>query len=195
MRRSWETDARTAILDAAERVIAEVGVSGATTREIAKGARCADGTLYVHFESRFALFAGLFERHVTIVRRAIQALAESVGQDDPLKNLIGALAEVRVFLERVMPILAGVYADHGLRKTFREKWPEAGFGPERFRAHIRDYIRREQEIGRIARQVEPDVVSEALLSLLFFQTFNKGLLPASASAVLDIEALLKRLIA
>jgi AcrR family transcriptional regulator len=194
MRRRRETDTRTAILEAAHRVIADVGVSGATTREIARAAGCAEGTLYVHFESRFALLAGLFDKNVTIARRAMQALAEKVGLNDPLKNLAGALTDVRAFLERVMPILAGVYADHGLRKTFREKWPEAGFGPQRFRAHIDDYIRREQEIGRIARQVEPGVASEALLSLLFFQTFNDGLLPPSDGAALDVETLLRRLI-
>jgi AcrR family transcriptional regulator len=147
---------------ATERVIAEVGISGAATREIARAARCAEGTLYVHFDNRFALFAGLFEKHVTIAPRAMQALAESAGKDDPQRNLIRAL--------------------------------EAGFGPERFRAHIHEYILREQKIGRIARHVEPDVVSEALLSLLFVQTFNDGLLPASPGPVLDVDPLLRRLI-
>jgi AcrR family transcriptional regulator len=51
------TTTKQRLLDAAERVIRTKGLAAASTREIAREAGCADGTLYNHFSDRADLFA------------------------------------------------------------------------------------------------------------------------------------------
>ncbi len=54
-------DKRRQILEAAERVFRAKGLAGATTREIARDAGCAEGTIYLHFEDRMALFSAVLD--------------------------------------------------------------------------------------------------------------------------------------
>ena len=50
---------RTLVLDAARAVFAEVGVSGANIREIAKRAGYTPGAIYSYFDSKEAIYAAL----------------------------------------------------------------------------------------------------------------------------------------
>jgi AcrR family transcriptional regulator len=58
------TSTKQCILDATERIISKRGLSRATTKEIAKAAGCAEGTLYVHFPDQMQIFATIFERRL-----------------------------------------------------------------------------------------------------------------------------------
>jgi AcrR family transcriptional regulator len=66
------SDMRDQLLDAARDVLREKGIMGATTREIARAAKCADGTLYNHFRTREELFLALFERTLPMFRSPIR---------------------------------------------------------------------------------------------------------------------------
>ena len=46
---------RRRIIEAADTLIREHGIAGATTREIARAAGCAEGSIYVHFEDKIDL--------------------------------------------------------------------------------------------------------------------------------------------
>jgi AcrR family transcriptional regulator len=62
---------RERIVDAAEQVLVEQGARAATTRTLARAAGCAEGTLYVHFPDRFAIFSAVFEKRWPIVADAM----------------------------------------------------------------------------------------------------------------------------
>lgn len=64
-----------AVLDAAERVIAETGVSGAAMSAIAQTAGVAVGTLYNYFGDRVGLLRALVARHRLELARAIDGAA------------------------------------------------------------------------------------------------------------------------
>jgi len=49
------TDTRSSILEAAERVIRDRGMSSATTKEIARQAGCAEGSIYRYFQDKHTL--------------------------------------------------------------------------------------------------------------------------------------------
>jgi AcrR family transcriptional regulator len=60
---------------AAAEAFARLGVDGATTRDIAAGARLSEGALYRHFPSKDAIAAALFER----IHARLAALIDATG--------------------------------------------------------------------------------------------------------------------
>lgn len=65
------------LLDASERVLLERGLGATTVADVAEAAGVAKGTLYLYFESKDALLAGLRARYLT---RFTDALGSSVTQ-------------------------------------------------------------------------------------------------------------------
>ena len=171
------------IVEAAERVISRRGLSRATTKEIAKAAGCAEGTLYVHFRNQMEIFATIFERRLPTAAEALKSLQIEDAKSDVTNNLVIALLGVSKFLENVMPILAGALADPTLGKAFRETWREFGFGPQNFVARVTAFIRSEQKRGRIPRTTDAEVSSEALVGYLFYSAFKVNLLNGKEQAV------------
>jgi AcrR family transcriptional regulator len=75
MRQTLRETVRTAILDAAEELIAEHGLHDAALVQIARRAGVAVGTLYNYFTDRDALIRGLFEsRRATFRPRLLAAI-------------------------------------------------------------------------------------------------------------------------
>lgn len=183
------TSTQVRIVDAAERVISKRGLARATTKEIAKAATCAEGTLYVHFRDQMQIFATIFERRLPAAADALKTLQAQAGKGEVTDNLVAALLGVSKFLEDVMPILAGALADPILGKAFRATWSEFGFGPQNFIARVTAFIRSEQERGRVPSGTKAEVASEALVGFLFYSAFTVNLLKVREEAV--YEALLR----
>lgn len=82
-----------AILDAAERVFADSGYSGATMREIAELAGVAQGLIHYHFDNKETLFESMvIRRSEAINGRRSQWLAEIMATDRPtLEAIVEAL--------------------------------------------------------------------------------------------------------
>ncbi len=80
---------RSAILKAAERVFAEVGLAGARTDAIAARAGVNKALLYYYFKSKDALFHAVLEGHLTeFHRRALQVLSEGGAPDAMLLRYV-----------------------------------------------------------------------------------------------------------
>jgi TetR/AcrR family transcriptional regulator, repressor for uid operon len=68
---------RTNILDAAEQCFARAGFHRTTMQDICKGAEVSPGALYLYFDSKEALIAGLAERDRAAFAERIQFLASA----------------------------------------------------------------------------------------------------------------------
>lgn len=77
---------RTQILDAAEAVFMERGVSGASLEEIARAAGMTRGAIYWHFRNKIDLFQALLERVRLPLAELLPELEGMVGTD-PLRSL------------------------------------------------------------------------------------------------------------
>lgn len=77
---------RDGILDAAERLFAQQGVSGTTLQHIATAAGVTRGAIYWHFEDKGALFNAMMERATTPLEGAMRLLDASA-EADPLHAL------------------------------------------------------------------------------------------------------------
>ena len=85
---------RDSILDAAELLFVEQGVSGTTLQHIASAAGVTRGAIYWHFEDKGALFNAMLDRARMPLEGAMQAL-----DDSALSDPLGALRDyaMRVF--------------------------------------------------------------------------------------------------
>ena len=77
-RRAREREARrAAILDAAERVLEEVGYRNLRMEQVAEAAELSKGTLYLYFQGKDALCAGIAERRMKTMTPDLQSVGAS----------------------------------------------------------------------------------------------------------------------
>ncbi|MFU8822461.1 MAG: TetR family transcriptional regulator [Gammaproteobacteria bacterium] len=86
-----EADAtRESLLDAAEQVFLERGVSSTTLEQIAKRANVTRGAIYWHFKNKSDLFRAMLER----VRLPLAEIAEGLRQDGRDRDPLGMLQDI-----------------------------------------------------------------------------------------------------
>ena len=101
MRRSKQDaeQTRTAILDAAEQMFCEQGVSGATLEKISRRAGVTRGALYWHFKDKIDLLRALHKRSEQPQKLLIRTAAQE-GHSDPLGLLERVADEVLLSFEQ-----------------------------------------------------------------------------------------------
>jgi TetR/AcrR family acrAB operon transcriptional repressor len=95
------------ILDAAEKLFVEQGVSRTTLQHIASAAGVTRGAIYWHFDDKGALFNAMMERATLPLEAELQVLDESESTD-PLSDL----------REYVLAVLRRTVEDPGARRVF-----------------------------------------------------------------------------
>jgi TetR/AcrR family transcriptional regulator, acrAB operon repressor len=81
------------LLDAAERVFADKGVSRTTLQDIAQAAGVTRGAIYWHFKNKADLFNAMMARTILPTEEALQQIGHDAGQD-PLLELQRALLDL-----------------------------------------------------------------------------------------------------
>lgn len=174
---------RARIVDAAERIVVGDGVVAATTKAVAREAGCAEGTLYVHFPDRVAIFAAIFEKRWPVASEAFSDLNAGAGEGSVVSNLAQALYRVRDFLAALEPLIAGVKSDPMISRALHERWCELHLGPQVLVEEITAYLAREKALGRISAEADPDTVAETLLGFLFFSMGKSKFSPGASDDV------------
>lgn len=189
MRRSLETrrhdiDTQQQILEAAEQIIREKGVARATTKEIAKVAGVAEGTLYKHFERKEDLFLALFRRRVP--EELKEAISEhQAGAGSVRANLQAiALAGMRHF-DQFIPLSVAFFADTDSLARLQAFLQETGGGPQRLYANVAAYIGAEQALGRLNSKVAPLSGAALLLGPCWQFVFLRQFLGANPLTISD----------
>ena len=154
-----ERTLRERILDAAEDLLRAQGLARTTTREIAHRAGCSEGSLYVHFDSKEALFLAVLTERMPGLIPLVKSLHERVGTGD-LRATLEEIARTAIaFYSEVFPMSAAVLATPALRDGLRMR----GMGPHRANEAIAAYLRRELELGRIRAGASPEAAAALLL--------------------------------
>jgi len=147
------------------------GLSGVTTRQISKEVGCSEGALYVHFKGRLELLLAMLEESLPTMLQPLQALKESAGQGSPHENLVRVLDGIFKFHRRVVPATAGLFAEPQLLDAYRNSLKRQGKGPHLSLKVVEEYIRSEQQSGRIAAHVDANVAACLMMSASFFRAF------------------------
>lgn len=152
---------RQQILDATGRLIRNRGLARVTTKEIAREAGCAEGTLYKHFDRKDDLVLAVILEHIPKLQEAFSP--ERVGKGDLAKNLERiALAAIR-FFEEISSATMCLAADPELLARHREAVRERKGGPKVLFQHVAAYVEGEQRCERIAAGLDPLSVAALLL--------------------------------
>ncbi|HEY1737928.1 MAG TPA: TetR/AcrR family transcriptional regulator [Acidimicrobiia bacterium] len=184
---------REQILAAAERVIAEFGYAGATTKAIAKAAHCSEGSLYNYFPDKRALFMECaFAQNAGLLDR-LTSLPDRVGQATVDENLVELLEALLAFQRRLVPVLLTNWASgdhatgahqhaeaakpyaapethmHDAHEAMHAALPEElRGGPHRL---IASYLDSERAIGRLRADLDTDAAAWLLMSIPFNAAF------------------------
>lgn len=152
-------------MDAAERVIRTKGLAAASTREIARAAGCADGTLYNHFSDRADLFVTIFlEKLLPDYWDALSKLPYRIGEGTVQAHLEELAHIALAFYYKAAPMRAALFAEPELLKQYREALKsQAQARKQEHPANLLTaYLRAEQRLGRVAAQANPAIAAEAL---------------------------------
>jgi AcrR family transcriptional regulator len=157
------TTTRQRLLDAAERVVCTKGLAAASTREIAREAGCADGTLYNHFRDRADLFVAIFlEKLVPDYSEALSKLPYRIGEGTVQAHLAELAQIALTFYYKAGPMRAALFAEPELLERYREALKSQTRKQEHPVNLLAAYLRAEQRLGRVAAQVNPAIAADAL---------------------------------
>lgn len=162
---------RQQILNATEQVMRDMGLTGATTKEIAKAAGYAEGTIYKYFSSKQELFIATFWENLPSFVSAVQAAVERAGEWTVQANIEAIALATISYYEKIVPITAAFFADPELlgrlREWIREQPGDANTPPQ----WVATYIKREQELGRINKRADALGIATLLLGACFHRVF------------------------
>ncbi|GCE13280.1 TetR/AcrR family transcriptional regulator [Tengunoibacter tsumagoiensis] len=165
---------RQQILEATERVIQQLGIARVTTKEIAREAGCAEGTLYKHFEHKEDLFLQVLQENLPEFVLALHD--HQPGQRTVQENLLAIAEAAFLYYTQLTPLAASFFADTELLTRHRTWMDTHQIGPQRLPARVAEYIQQEQQLGRITPQLDPLTISHLLLGPCFQLAFNYSFL-------------------
>jgi hypothetical protein len=103
--------------------------------------------------------------------RALRLLEASAGKNSVLKNLVMAVNGIYKFHKRVVPLLAGLFAEPKLLAAYRKSMISRDKGPHLAIAALQQYIEAEQKLHRIDRHINANLAASMLLSSCFLRAF------------------------
>lgn len=119
---------RDRILAATVSVMRERGVTNTTTKEIARAAGVAEGSIYNHFANKTELVGACMAEVAGGIRDALTRLSGRVGEGTVEGNL-AELAEAEIaFFTDFLPIAGPILGDHTLREWLRSGGPQTPAG-------------------------------------------------------------------
>jgi AcrR family transcriptional regulator len=160
-------DTRERLIEAAEQVLRERGLSHLSTREVARTAGVAEGALYHHFDDKNALLLAVIQRHGSPYFEGIRNLPLQVGTRTVRENLDDVAWVIYGFHRHAIPITCSLFADTALLARHREILRAEGAGPARTHGAIAAYLAAEKRLGRLSAASDPAAVAALLVAGCF----------------------------
>lgn len=178
--------ARERILDAAAVIMRRDGLVRATTKEIAREARCSEALLYKHFPDK----RDIFLRVLTERSPRLDLAGELPGTGTVAANLERLVADLLEFYEQSLPIAASIFSSTDLLLAHRESMTARGAGPHGPSTILARYLDHEVRLGRL-----PDLDTDAIARLLTGAALHEAFLATYAGeSIPDPTSLADRLV-
>jgi AcrR family transcriptional regulator len=133
-------ETRRRLVDAAERVLRAKGLARATTKEIAREAGLAEGTLYLHFADKLDLIRAVQEKLLPPFIELLLQLPARAGTRTVEANLTEVAEQALVLYRDLLLVGSGLFADPELLERFRVRMRELGGGPHKAYGPIVAYL-------------------------------------------------------
>jgi TetR/AcrR family transcriptional regulator, acrAB operon repressor len=155
---------RDSILDAAEKLFVEQGVSRTTLQHIASAAGVTRGAIYWHFDDKGALFNAMMERATLPFECALSVLGKA-GEVNVLDELRGFIVEIFRVTE-TNPQARRVFEIASLKVEFVSEMDAVRVrrrqSQEEWMAQVIERIKLGQSTGQIRQDVQPQVLAVGL---------------------------------
>jgi AcrR family transcriptional regulator len=168
-------DKRARLLEATRRVMAERGVAGCTTQEIAKAAGVAQGTIYNQFRDKADLYLSVAS---DLIPEFLRRPPEEPGRKAPRAVLTKVANETITAMSELVPLLCGIVGEPELRAGAHDRWKEKRSSGKSF-AGLTEYFRAEQAAGTIGDRVEAAVLARMFVGTVFHHAFMRLLVGES----------------
>jgi AcrR family transcriptional regulator len=165
-------DVREQLFGAAERVVLRDGPSGLTSRSVTAEAGVAKGVLHRHFADFDDFLAELVLNRAAWIRARADGLLASAGTGTVTGNIAAALTEV--FESVAGSIVALVIFRDELRARLRPAWPTGIPLTREAATMIIDYLRAEQDLGRVTAGADIPVLAPTLIGAAHLQFADRA---------------------
>lgn len=162
------SDKRERLLDAAHALMVERGLVGCTTREIARHADVAEGTIYNHFSDKYDLCLAVLRERSAVPER-VRQLITGAGGRPPRQVLLSIVETYMKALEDIIPMLSGVIGRPDLAELHRRRADDSS--PIRLLSDVADYLQSEQRSGRVGCGGDAVVLTHVLLGSAFHYVY------------------------
>jgi AcrR family transcriptional regulator len=181
---------RDQILDAAAHVMRTRGFARATTKEIAKAAGFSEATLYKHFQDKTDLFLEVLHTRLPSFRPFVEELAKRPGTGSLLDNMTATAHAAIEFYTESFPMSASLFSEPEMLAAHRTSASRRGAGPHRPGEALTQYLRAEQQAGRVRPDADcaagAALLLGACLQYAFLTTFSQR--TAEPTAVAEFAA-------
>jgi AcrR family transcriptional regulator len=167
-------DTRTRLIAAARQVMAERGISGCTTKEIARCAGVAEGTIYNQFEDKADLYLSVVS---DLIPELLRNPPSSNGRD-PRTVLIKVATETITAMNELVPLLSGIVGEPDLVNGARARWT-ARKASGKAASGLADFFAAEQAAGRIGDRVDAAILARMFFGTIFHHAFMSLLMGPS----------------
>jgi AcrR family transcriptional regulator len=138
-------------------------MANATTKEIAREAGYAEGTLYLHFADKLDLVRAVHEKLLPAFVAVVHHLPERAGTGTVEGNLIDlARSALRTYRD-LLPLGGSLFADPELLRRYQDLLAVQDAGPQRAWEPVAAYLRAEQALGRVDAATDPAAAAVLLL--------------------------------
>src|SRR5215469_15073847 len=178
-----ESGMRTQIVTATRKLIEDLGIAHITTKQIAKAAGCAEGTIFRHFARKEDLLLAAVMASFPSLRESLI----SISGGPPRERFQRLALNVIRFFEQITPAAVAVLSNAELTRRHRETMREHNGGPQRLYMAVSRFIESEQARGAVRADLSSAPISSALLGPCFFRVFTRLSLGKNAVEITDEE--------
>ena len=161
---------RAQLIGATEALICEGGLAAVTTQSVARRGGFAEGTIYRHFDSRDELIVATLKEHFRgDFEQAVERLLSRVGKGEVETNLAEFFGIILPLYATIAPAIGMLAADPALAAKNAESIRSEARGPRSLSLQIGQYLRAEQELGRVDKDANVCAAAGLLVSVGFYR--------------------------
>jgi AcrR family transcriptional regulator len=168
------------LIEVTQRLLASHGLTGMTTRAIARDAQVSDGVLYNHFAGKDDLIvSALADQIIALVRHYLADCPEPGDQD--LRAGLDRLARLSLtFQADALPLIGALLSRPDLIHQLLMRLHANDPGPQLLWERIVRYVRGEQHLGTVAADVDPLTVAQIIFGVQHLAALFAALGPSPA---------------
>jgi len=145
-----------------QQLLAAHGLTGLTTRGIAREAQVSDGVLYNHFADKDELIVAALAEQVGDLTARFLADCPTPGAQDLRTGLTALVRLSRQFQAESLPLLSGLLSRPDLMHAVLDRVHTGDRAAQLLWVRIQEYLAGEQELGTVAAHVDPHVVTHVI---------------------------------